>query len=366
MAMAKPCAFVSSSWINAWTLRRACAVEGVDLRVSAAGRLLPLPAIEPSQPIHWLFFTEESSLRSALERKTQSASTVPKFLPAHFPAELLDDKWAFTEFLSEDKSGPQGLPQWHLNDAAQASYPVFLKCRHSWVGDRKMPRGWVCKDAAELATRRARMAVEALDEKHFFLQAWMGEEPLKLLSVGGFFDADEEMRNLMVVTERVAEYSAGPSSSAAVVTVDDPHELTTRAARVLRRLRYRGPFELEFLLTRRGCLILELNPRFWMQHGLFEADGNALVRRYLGVDSLKDRSLPAPKNLLWLDGFWMWKRFLQCDPRPVMLWWKWVRLSGYRAVVCPSTTFILRAAFWRLYQRIASFTNLTQQGPVHD
>jgi len=338
-------ALTHSSWINAWSLRRACAALGVDLRVAVAARELPLPRLGPTDAAQWLFFTEEASLRRALEGTERG-----RFLPERFPLDLLDDKWAFAQFLAIDGTGPQGLVQWALDDAASVRYPVLLKCRHSWVGGRKLPRGWVCHDAAELAERRTGMAAEGLREDWFFLQEWLGDAPLRLLSVGGFFDADDEMRNLAVVTERVADYGAGPSSSAMLVTVADEHGLVQRAARVLRRLGYRGPFEMEFIVNSERCVTLELNPRFWMQHGLFLPAGNGLVKRYLGLDTQDDLSQGAAQRLLWADGVWLLRRLLRLDRRVFSLWRTWVWQRGYRPVVCPSLAFALGSALWRVFR----------------
>ena len=335
-------ALTHSSWINAWSLRRACAALGVDLRVADAARELPLPRLGATDAAQWLFFTEEASLRRALE-----GSESGRYLPERFPLDLLDDKWAFAEFLAIDATGPQGLVQWTLDDAA-ARFPVLLKCRHSWIQGRKLPRGWVCHDAAELAARRAGFAAEGLREDWFFLQEWLGDAPLRLLSVGGFFDADDESRNLALVTERVADYGSGPSSSAMLVTVSDEAGLVQQAAQVLRRLGYRGPFEMEFIVTAGRCVTLELNPRFWMQHGLFVPAGNGLVKRYLGQDTPADRGPIAAPRLLWADGVWLLRRLLSLDLRVFSLWRTWVWQRGYRPVVCPSLAFALRSALWRM------------------
>ncbi len=336
-------ALTHSSWINAWTLRQACAELGVDLRVPAAPRQLPLPVLAPGTAPQWLLFTEEAALRSAL----LDPASAPH-LPQHFPAELLDDKWAFAAFLADDASGPQGLRQWSLADAPVASWPLLLKCRHSWSGTRKLPRGWVCRDAHELAARRAELRADDLQEEWFFLQEWLGDAPLRLLSVGGFFDAQNEARNLAVVTDRVADYGAGPSSSAMLVTVPDEHGLIARAAQVLRRLAFRGPYEMEFIVAGPRCLVLELNPRFWMQHGLFLAAGNGVVKRYLGLDTAADHALPPPQRLLWADGTWLLRRLLRADLGVLRLWRHWTGAMGYRAVVCPPLGYVLRAGLWRL------------------
>jgi hypothetical protein len=340
-------ALTQSSWINAWSLRRACEALGVDLRVDGPARDLPLPRREDAAAPDWLFFTDEASLMAALQADPPVA-----FLPRHFPPDLLDDKWAFAAFLAHDPDGPQGLTQWPLDAATGVSYPLLLKSRHSWVGQRKLPRGWVCRDASELAARRAALAAAGLKEDWFFLQEWLGDQPLRLMSVSGFFDARDENRNLAIVTERVADYGdAGPSSSAMLVTVADEHGLIGSSVRVLRRLGYRGPYELEFLAIGQRCLGLELNPRFWMQHGLFVAAGNGLVKRYLGRETPADLLAPPPERLLWVDGFWLLRRLLRFDLRVLGLWRRWVGRAGYRPVICPSIGYVCGAILWRAVHR---------------
>jgi hypothetical protein len=314
----------------------------VDLRVPKGVRELPLPTLQAGMQPEWLFFTEEASLRRAL------AGELPgRFLPVSFPAKLLDDKKAFADYLAEDPRGPQALVHWSMADSRAAHYPLLLKARHSWIHGRKLPRGWVCRDEQDLADRRNEMATEGLCEEWFFLQEWLGDRQLRLLSVGGFFDATAEGRNLAVVTERVADYGdKGPSSSAMLVTVNDELGVIERASHVLRRLGYRGPYEFEFIVADHRVLALELNPRFWMQHGLFVAAGNGLVTRYLGRDTVADRSACVPDRLLWVDGTWLLRRLVRLDGRPLALWRSWSR-RGYRSVVCPTLGQALWAALWR-------------------
>lgn len=333
-----------SSWINAWTLRRACAPLGVDLRVPAGRRELPLPMLAPGDPPQWQFFTEEASLREGLQGRLSG-----RFWPAQFPQDLLDDKWAFAQWLAEEPAGPTGLPQWPIDFARQAmppwQWPVLLKARHSWRGEVKLPRGWVCRDAAALQAALAALPAQGLRPEWFFLQAWLGEAPLQLLSVGGFFDADDESRNLACVTERLVGYGEGLSSSAALATVADEHGLVAQAEAVLRRLRFRGPYEMEFIAQAGApCRVLELNPRFWMQHGIYLAAGNGLVKRYLGLDTAADRAAPPPSSVLWVDGVWLWRRLLRLDFAALRLLWS----GGRRRVVCPSLPAVLAASLWRL------------------
>jgi hypothetical protein len=376
---------VASSWINAWTLHRACAALGVDLRSRDPRPELPLPTAvaDGGQSADWLFHTDEASLRQALSRwpisetgadavvdvadvaevaaATAEPTASPRFWPRRFPAGLLDDKQAFADWLAADPDGPQGLPQWPLPAAGMPDlrdgdprFPLLLKARHSWVDGVKLPRGWVCRDAAELDRRHAELPALGLRGEWFFLQTWLGDQTMRLLSVGGFFDARRPARNLACVTDRVADYGDGPSSSAMLVTVEDRFGLIALSERVLARLDYCGPYEMEFIVTGDGRVhLLELNPRFWMQHGLFLAAGNTLVRRYLGLDlaGANPAADAPPGQLLWVDGTWLLRRLLDKDRHAIGLLWHWAARKGYRVVCCPGLAYAARAAVWRLLRR---------------
>lgn len=340
-------ALTHSSWINAWTLRRACAALGVDLRVAPGPRQMPLPVLSAPGGEQWLFFTEEASLRRAL---TAMPPPRGRFLPTAFPLELLDDKWAFAQYLAADPGGPQGLAQWTLQYAEQARFPLILKARHSWVGERKLPRGWVCADAGELAARRAALPGLDLREDWFFLQEWLGAEGAhEVLSVAGFYDGQAPRRSLALLTRRLADYGGGgPSSSAMLATVADARGLIPATERVLARLGYRGPYEMEFIAAGGRCVMLELNPRFWMQHGLYLARGNALVRRYLGLDAA-EAEVPPDLPQLWVDGFWLLRRVARLDLRVLADLFDWRYRRGHRLVFGPSLPAVMGTLLWRLF-----------------
>ena len=350
-AAVQPLAVTHSAWINAWTLQQACARLGVQLRLAAPAAGFPIPLLGRAEQPGWVFFTEEASLAGALQAPPAAA-----FLPRHFPPALLDDKWAFAEFVAADPAAPPPLRQWPLaGPVPAAAFPVILKARHSWKGVQKLPRGWVCADAAALQARIAALAGEGFDAADFFVQEWLGEQPHRVLSVCGFFDAEDASRHVALLAERVVAYGGGPASSAVVASVADEDGLIAGAFSVLARLGFRGPFEMEFLAVPGRTCVIELNPRFWMQHGLFLALDNSLVKRYLALDTAADRQPPAPDTprLLWLDGVWLLRRLLRADLRLPRLWWHWVVRRGYQPVVCPGVGYLMRLALQRAWRRLA-------------
>lgn len=347
-------ALTHSAWINAWTLQQACAPLGVGLRLAGPAEGFPIPLLAAGERPDWVCFTEEASLAQALRAPPAAA-----FLPTQFPAELLDDKWAFAEFVATVPGAPPPLRQWPLDGPVpHAAFPVILKARRSWKGALKLPRGWVCADSAALQARRNTLANEGFEAADFFVQEWLGSQPHRVLSVCGFFDAEQPARNLMLLTERVMAYGDGPASSAAVASVPDTEGLIASAGAVLAQLGFRGAFELEFLGVPGRTCVIELNPRFWMQHGLFLALDNSLVKRYLGQDTEADhrREAAAPARaarLLWMDGVWLLRRLLRADPRLLRLVWHWVLRLGHRPVLCPRPGYLVRLALRRAWGRVA-------------
>ena len=102
--------------------------------------------------------------------------------------------------------------------------------------------------------------------------------------------------------ERIASHTKGLSCSAAVQTIVDEWLLIDSTTNILNKLDFIGPYEMEYLIVNGRALVLELNPRFWMQHAIFLKTGNGLIKRYLGQDTHKDHLISKINNVIWIDG----------------------------------------------------------------
>jgi hypothetical protein len=116
---------------------------------------------------------------------------------------------------------------------------------------------------------------------------WCYQEVLSTLpqhnvSVCGWHDRD---RQTYLTTRHVVKHPDAFGNGVVTEAIEPPAELHRTTRSVLDALDYEGPFELEFILSQKTgrFTVIELNPRFWMQHGLAEAlTGHELVRRYVG------------------------------------------------------------------------------------
>jgi len=296
--------WVFSSQVNAWSLRAGLALEGRPLKVHAADDLLRGCPDTP-RPGDLLFFTEEQSQRAYLAHADKF-----RFWPRDIPLAIHDDKRGV-----ERLAKSLGIPVVASLDATTAgrspSFPCLLKAAHSWRDGRKLPRGWLCSSVADLERARAEIRDSGYDPSQFFAQEWLGPDAVNI-SVCGFFDAAEPARTTLLIAERRENDRPGLACSAVVEVVTDPGSLREYTQRLLQAIAYRGPFELEFLVNAAGqARMLELNTRFWLQHGLFVPFGNGVIRRYLGIDEPGDGSDPVPLGTRWINGLWLARLLLR-------------------------------------------------------
>jgi predicted ATP-grasp superfamily ATP-dependent carboligase len=153
--------------------------------------------------------------------------------------------------------------------------------------------GWPLGKSCGRALRQAGFSPE-----DFLIQEFMPEADV--ISTCGFFDTLNHSRNLFLTTRKLLGLGGRLTTGVVVETIPDPGGLASRTAAILDALRYRGPFEMEFVEGRRRGMyhVLELNMRFWMQHGLFiDGCGNRLLERYLDRDDPRPDGTPPEANV---------------------------------------------------------------------
>ena len=106
------------------------------------------------------------------------------------------------------------------------------------------------------------------------------------VAIGGWFDLQN--RHLYCLRKRF-QHPPGIGSGDVCERIDPPKGTMESAVAILSEIKYQGPLELEFVFDNNSneYKVIEMNPRFWMQHGLLEViSGRALLRRYFGKEPL--------------------------------------------------------------------------------
>lgn len=136
------------------------------------------------------------------------------------------------------------------------------------------------------------------------------------VSICGWYDRD---RQHLICTHKVLQHPPRTGNGDVVARCDAPPGVMETALRILRALDYAGPLELEFVFDEKSnrYQVIELNPRFWMQHGLVEVvTGFALTASYLGLPPLTPTPTGA-QTRYWVNPLYAVFRCLKGDFRAV-------------------------------------------------
>lgn len=306
---------VFSNYINAWSIKKGLEQLGKQLDVCYLERKNNVinHTIEEIPSNSTLFFTEENSL------KKYKDSSSHKFYPNNFPSKLLDDKYSFANFLLDINEIP--IPCTDIYSTFE--YPFFLKAKHSWKSNVKLPRGFICESESDFEIFIKRIIDNNLNLDFFFKQKLLSSPLQNNISTSGYFDSDNNKRNIMIVTQKALGDDEKIATGVVVKTIPDPNNLIERTVYILNKLKYKGPFELEFFYEEKDqqYYVLELNPRFWMQHGLFvDFYDNAIIKRYLNEDTPRDwveNGKPKFKEIVWVDNLFYLKSIFKKEQKVV-------------------------------------------------
>lgn len=136
------------------------------------------------------------------------------------------------------------------------------------------------------------------------------------VSICGWYDKN---RQHLICTHKVLQHPPKTGNGDVVERIAPPSGVMEAALRVLKALEYEGPFELEFVFdVKSGSYqVIELNPRFWMQHGLVEAvTGCALVSSYLDLPPQMPTATEAVTRY-WVNPLYALFRLMRADFRAV-------------------------------------------------
>lgn len=328
---------VCGTWVNAWSIVRGLEACGVRAEVvGEAGGLIAPTTPEPRAGDRLYFCDERQLLRW---RGVAGIEALPRSVDFAF-----DSKRALVALC--EQLGVATVPCVEPGDVGDGRWVV--KPDRSWDGDRKLPRGRLCGSKLEVRAALAELAEDGVRGAAVIIQPWIdGDGPI---SIGGYHEHGRPERGCYAALQRLVS-SGGPTGTGAAVQLVAPLPGQLEAAqRVLDALEYTGPFELEFLARDGGVpLVLELNPRFFMQHGVFrDAGDNYLVRACRDPDALPERRVLEP-GFVWLDGV-HWVAALK--RRPLRTARDLARLiRGQRARMSPRAVDVVRWMLQRRWER---------------
>jgi len=340
-------AVIFGSYVNAWALSKALLKLNQPFVVCDRQNGLINASELVANPEDHLLFTNEEMLLRYLEMPGF------KIFPKIARLELIDDKWKQFEFLQS--IGERPIPSWPAS-GIPPSWPIYLKLKHSWWNGIRLPRGQLLSSASDVAQAFESFRFKSITPEMCFFQLPLAGSVRNNVSVSGFFDHCNQNRNCLVVTKKLWGCGLYTSEGTIVETIPDPTNLIERTRFILKELEFSGPFELEFFRDERSneFYVLELNCRFWMQHGLFINHADNAVVRYV-VDPTSSSLTPESPALrvIWIDTIGV----LGSIVRGRIKFWDIVSLivakRGYKFDLNPGLTLSLQYMIRQLVRKLA-------------
>ena len=256
--------------------------------------------------------------------------------------ELIFDRLKFYQFIQ--KLGITNVP--YTVSSEHDPYKIFgdefiIRVNKSWDGNRKLPRLKIVHSKEEKEEAEKEFIGLGLTREMWSYQELLSTVDTHNVSVCGWHDREYHQ---YVVTRKILQHPPKIGNGDVVeVFRKAPKSLVKQTEKILNALRYTGPFEMEFVLDAKNheYKLIELNPRFWMQHGLIEhITDNALIRRAVGQKKLYEIPVNDIEHAYWVNGTQAIYRLLKGQ----------VEIIRYlkKCICVPS---IFQAIRWGLYYR---------------
>lgn len=298
-----------------------------------------LPALNdriPQSDKKVIFFTSECFLEAFRDHDHKALPNSRYFIGSSTHLDTILDRHLFYRYVKKNGLAPVPRTIPGDEDPSSAFGDRFcIRMKRSWKGLRKLA-GRVKLVTSREQRRRVESTYRAsgLSAEDWCYQEALSTSVRHNVSICGWHD---EKHRSYFATRHALKYPDAFGNGDVTKRIKPPNGLFVSTRAVLEALDYQGPFELEFILDREQGVYraIELNPRFWMQHGLIEAiTDHELVRRYVGQD-VKKASISTDKRY-WVYTLKALHRLVRLDRRILRY------LTDDRTVLVPPYHIALR------------------------
>lgn len=267
-----------------------------------------------------LFFTDERYL-TALQplKNAKPASDFRFFIGSEKHLDTILDRLRFYDFIEQNRIAPvpRTIPGTE-EPFLKLGERVVVRPRVSWGALVKRQRVSIVSSRAALEKVLSQYRQAGLSADNWCFQEVLSIDPIHNVSVCGWFD--KRHRHLFC-TRKVLQHPE-PCGNGDVVEYlpEPPGKVLEQSIALLAALEYSGPFELEWVYDDSSGVyrIIELNPRFWLQHGLAACiEGQQiLIKRYVGQKDVSSVPLNCNSGVrYWVNPLFALFRMLRGDFR---------------------------------------------------
>ena len=273
----------------------------LDARYGAEGR------------VHVLFTDERYHPAFARWRAQHPESRIHCYVGSETHLDATLDRYDFCRFIASRKlaSVPPTIrgeedPFALLGDA------FIVRPRLSWFGVAQRERVKLVRGRDQFRAALADYASRGLERKDLCHQELLSIRNQDNVSISGWYGPGDKH---LFCSRKVLQYPANTGGGDVVELLPPPAGVMEQAMDILAALAYEGPMEMEFVFDERAgeFKVTELNPRFWLQHGLIEmVSGAQLTARCVELPPLAPAD-PAPR--CWVNPLYTAFRLLRLDGR---------------------------------------------------
>lgn len=204
--------------------------------------------------------------------------------------------------------------EYDVNELNKIQFPIMLKSSSSFSNGRRQVGKNIVGSLIDLKTVLATIAAE--DRKNLIAQQLLNTSAENCISISGWYSRDTRV---FLQTSKILQHPESMGNGDIVRTMQLNPTLAEMTNKICEAFDYHGPFELEFIRDHDKFFVLEMNPRFWMQHGLNESiTGGRLLSLYCNAS----HTYAANEEIThWYNPLQGLLRILKLDFRPL----KWLR-----------------------------------------
>lgn len=249
----------------------------------------------------YIFLTDEQFHQALIDAKLQHvlANAVYHVGSEKYLQTILD-RQAFCKFINDRKLAETpitldcGRDPW-----AFFGRPFIFRFRYSWDGVKGLDRVRMVTSRQELDGLVHEYRQQGFHDESWCYQEALSAAPEDNVSVCGWHDEHEQ---LYCVTRTLLRYPPLRGTALVCEKISGHENLKAQTKAILSAFEYRGPFEMEFVRDPSSgrFKVIELNPRFWLQHSLAQqATGYQLMLKYMGVGG--HISQPFGRKQYWIN-----------------------------------------------------------------
>lgn len=218
--------------------------------------------------------------------------------------DLIFDRFMFYRFVEGVgiNNVPRTIPSYE-DPYKEFGTDFIVRVNKSWEGNKKLPRLRIVHSKEEKESVEKQFIDDGLTPDMWCYQELLSTVDTHNVSVCGWYDREFHQ---YAVTRKILQHPPKIGNGDVVeIFHDAPESLVSQTETILKGLEYTGAFEMEFVLDSNSgeYKLIELNPRFWMQHGLIEKVTNsALIRRAVGENGLSETEPKNLDHLYWVNG----------------------------------------------------------------